>query len=210
MENSPLQGLYAITDEQLMPENIFSQKAEQALAGGTRIIQYRDKSNNLQKRFQQASLLCKLGEKYQAICLINDDVELAKAVNAQGVHLGRDDISLTQARQTLGENAIIGISCYNDLNLAIAAEKATASYVAFGAIFPSPTKPNAIVAGLNIILKAKQQLAIPICSIGGITDDNIHQVIQNGSDMVAVISSLFSSQNIPHSAKKLSNHFINQ
>ncbi len=210
MKNNPLQGLYAITDEQLMPENVFSQKVEQALVGGTRIIQYRDKSNNPQKRFHQASLLCLLCKKYQAICLINDDVELAKAVNAQGVHLGRDDISLIQARQTLGDNAIIGISCYNDLNLAMTAEKNTASYVAFGAIFPSPTKPNAIVAGLNIISNAKQQLSVPICSIGGINDDNIHQVIQNGSDMVAVISSVFSSQDIQHSAKKLSNHFINQ
>ena len=205
-----LKGLYAITDEKLITRQRFSEAVELALQGGARIIQYRDKSDNPQKRFQQASKLCTLCEQYQAVSIINDDIELTKAVNADGVHLGKADVSLTQARQILGDNAIIGISCYNDLTLAIEAEKNTANYVAFGAIFSSPTKPNANIAGLDIISKAKQQLSIPVCTIGGITNKNIQQIIQNGADMAAVINSLFSVDDIKHTAKELSGHFINK
>jgi len=202
-----LKGLYAITDEQLINEEHFSQAVELALQGGTRIIQYRDKSNNTQKRFQQASILRSLCEQYQAVFIINDDIELAKSVNAHGVHLGINDISLTTARVALGDNAIIGISCYNDLTRAIEAEKSGADYVAFGAMYPSLTKPTAVVAGLDILSKAKQQLSIPVCTIGGITDDNIQHVVEQGADMAAVISNLFSADDIKQTAKKLSSYF---
>ncbi len=202
-----LKGLYAITDEQLMTEQCFAQKAEAALQGGVKIIQYRDKSDDAKKRFQQASLLSSLCKQYQAICIINDDIELAKSVNAHGVHLGKDDASISNARQLLGENAIIGISCYNNIELAITAEKNAASYVAFGAMFSSPTKPDAIGAGPEIISTAKQQLATPVCAIGGITDKNIKQLIQQGTDMAAVISGLFAADDIKSTANLLSRHF---
>jgi thiamine-phosphate pyrophosphorylase len=202
-----LKGLYAITDEKLITRQGFSEAVELALQGGARIIQYRDKSNNPQKRFQQATILCSLCEQYQAVSIINDDIELAKAVNAHGVHLGKDDASLTKARQTLGDNAIIGISCYNNLPLAINAEKNTADYVAFGAMFSSSTKPEAIKTNIDIISNAKQQLSIPVCAIGGITDKNIQQLIQQGVDMTAVISSLFASNDIKDTADSLSKHF---
>ncbi len=202
-----LKGLYAITDEKLITRQGFSEAVELALQGGARIIQYRDKSNNPQKRFQQATILCSLCEQYQAVSIINDDIELAKAVNAHGVHLGKDDASLTKARQTLGDKAIIGISCYNNLPLAINAEKNTADYVAFGAMFSSSTKPEAIKTNIDIISNAKQQLSIPVCAIGGITDKNIQQLIQQGVDMTAVISSLFASNDIKDTADSLSKHF---
>lgn len=202
-----LKGLYAITDEKLITRQGFSEAVELALQGGARIIQYRDKSNNPQKRFQQATILCSLCEQYQAVSIINDDIELAKAVNAHGVHLGKDDASLTKARQTLGDNAIIGISCYNNLPLAINAEKNTADYVAFGAMFSSSTKPEAIKTNIDIISNAKQKLSIPVCAIGGITDKNIQQLIQQGVDMTAVISSLFASNDIKDTADSLSKHF---
>lgn len=202
-----LKGLYAITDEKLITRQGFSEAVELALQGGARIIQYRDKSNNPQKRFQQATILCSLCEQYQAVSIINDDIELAKAVNAHGVHLGKDDASLTKARQTLGDDAIIGISCYNNLPLAINAEKNTADYVAFGAMFSSSTKPEAIKTNIDIISNAKQQLSIPVCAIGGITDKNIQQLIQQGVDMTAVISSLFASNDIKDTADSLSKHF---
>lgn len=207
MYKKKLQGLYAITDEKLITEEQFRQSVESALQGGVRIIQYRDKSNNLQKRLQQANTLRSLCELYQAICIINDDIELSKAVKAHGVHLGRNDVSITRARQMLGENAIIGVSCYNDLSLAAEAEKNKADYIAFGAMFSSPTKPSAIVAGPDMISKAKQQLSIPICTIGGITEKNIKQVLQQGADMTAIISGIFSSDDIKNSAKKLSQYF---
>jgi len=208
-----LSGLYAITDENLISEKKFAAAIEAALQGGARIIQYRDKSDNAQKRLQQASVLRSLCKQYKAVCLINDDIELARVVNADGVHLGKDDASIARARQLLGASTIIGVSCYNDLNLAVRAEKNTADYVAFGALFPSPTKPDALVAGLDMLATARQQLAIPVCGIGGITDDNIQQVIQSGANMIAVISSLFSARNIKPSiikkmAESMNQHFM--
>ena len=202
-----LKGLYAITDQQLIPEQAFSRNIELALQGGTKIIQYRDKSDNVKKRFRQASELCSLCKQYQATSIINDDIALAKAVNADGVHLGKNDGSIAKARKILGNDAIIGISCYNDLNLAITAEQQSASYVAFGAIFLSPTKPEAVTARSGIIADAKQQLLIPVCAIGGITEKNMALLIQQGTDMAAVISSLFSSNDIKKSATILSKHF---
>ena len=202
-----LKGLYAITDQQLITEENFRASVEATLQGGTRIIQYRDKSDKQKKRLQQASLLRALCDQYHALCIINDDIELAKAVNAHGVHLGKNDLSLTTARQLLGKNAIIGVSCYNDLDRAIAAENNKADYVAFGAIFSSTTKPEANVAGLDIITKAKQQLSIPVCTIGGITQENIQQVIQQGADMAAVISGIFSADDIKQATKILSQPF---
>lgn len=202
-----LKGLYAITDQLLIAEEDFSKSVEAALQGGTGIIQYRDKSDKQYKRFQQASLLRALCHQYHAICIINDDIELAKAVNAHGVHLGKSDSSLTVARQVLGENAIIGISCYNDLNQAIEAENNNADYVAFGAIFSSTTKPDASIAGLDIITKAKHQLSIPVCTIGGITQENIQQVIQQGADMAAVISGIFATDDVKQAATRLSQFF---
>jgi thiamine-phosphate pyrophosphorylase len=206
-DKNRLTGLYAITDEKLISEDRFEQIIESALQGGTRIIQYRDKSADRHKRLQQASTLVSLCERYQATCIINDDLELASEVNAHGVHLGKDDISLTEARQILGPDAIIGVSCYNDLSLALEAEKNSADYVAFGAIFSSPTKPHAAQAGLEIITLARQQLTVPVCTIGGITEKNIGQVIQHGADMAAIISGLFSAEDIEQRARSLSRHF---
>ncbi len=202
-----LKGLYAITDEKLITNERFSEAVKLALQGGARIVQYRDKSNNPQKRLQQAGILCSLCEQYQAVSIINDDIELAKAVNADGLHLGKDDRSLTLARQVLGENTIIGVSCYNDLDRAIEAENNNADYVAFGAIFSSTTKPDANIAGLDIIAKAKQQLSIPVCTIGGITKENIQQVVQQGADMAAVISGIFFTNDIKQSTTELNQFF---
>lgn len=202
-----LAGLYAITDEHLITEKDFNTAIEAALQGGARIIQYRDKSHDQKKRFQQASALRSLCQHYQSLCIINDDIELALAVNADGVHLGRDDAALAQARRALGDDAIIGVSCYNDLSLALTAEKNTASYVAFGALFASPTKPDAPCAGLDIIKQARRQLSIPICGIGGITEKNIQQVIRNGCEMTAMISGIFASEDIKNSARHLAEQF---
>jgi len=207
VQTNRLAGLYAITDEKLIAEADFEQVIKSALQGGTHIIQYRDKSDNRKKRVRQASVLRALCEQYRAICIINDDLELAIEVNAHGIHLGKDDTSLKEARQMLGPDAIIGVSCYNDLSLALDAEKNSADYVAFGAFFSSPTKPHAAQAKLEIISQAKQQLTIPVCSIGGITEKNIGLVIQHGADMAAVISGLFSANDCKSAAQNLNRHF---
>ena len=206
-QTGKLKGLYAITDEQLIPEGNFSLAIESALQGGARIIQYRDKSGNQEKRQQQASIVKTLCKQYQAICIINDDIELARTVNADGVHLGKHDTLISQARQALGKHAIIGISCYNDIDLAIAAEKNSADYVAFGAMFSSSTKPQAANAKMSLIAEAKQKLSIPVCAIGGITEKNIQQLIQHDVDMTAVINGLFSADDIREMALSLSRHF---
>ena len=202
-----LKGLYAITDESLIAEENFSETVAAALRGGASIIQYRDKSDNQAKRLQQAATLRQLCKRYGATCIINDDIELAKAVKADGVHLGQDDTELAHARQSLGDKAIIGISCYNDIELALTAERNSADYVAFGTMFSSPTKPDAVTAGPDIISQAKKQLSVPVCAIGGITEENIYQLVQHQGDMAAVISSLFAADDIKHRARLLSQHF---
>lgn len=202
-----LKGLYAITDESLIAEEKFSEAIEAALLGGASIIQYRDKSDNQTKRLHQAAMVRELCNRYDATCIINDDIELAKTVAADGVHLGRDDTALSSARQELGEEAIIGISCYDDIGLAVAAEQNSADYVAFGTMFSSPTKPDAVCAGPDTITQARKQLNIPICAIGGINESNILQLVNHHTDMAAVISSLFAADDIQQRARSLSQYF---
>jgi len=203
-----LKGLYVITDENLIREENFEPAVEAALLGGANIIQYRDKSSDQKKRHSQAETLSRLCEQHQATCIINDDIQLAKAVGAHGVHLGKDDDSILKAREILGDETIIGVSCYDDISLAETAESNLADYVAFGAIFSSPTKQNAKVAGPEILSTARQQITLPVCAIGGITQDNIELVLQHGADMVAVISHVFAADDIRQSTKRLNLHFL--
>ncbi len=207
MTAAKLRGLYAITDETLIPESAFAATIEQALRGGSSIIQYRDKSGNEVKRLEQASALRSLCNQYDACLIINDDITLAKAVAADGVHLGEEDASIEQARLMLGEDAIIGVSCYNQLQRALKAQAAGADYVAFGAVFTSPTKPNARSASCELISEAKSQLDIPLCAIGGIDKSNAERVIDAGADMTALISGLFSEADIYLTAKYISRLF---
>ena len=207
MTPAKLRGLYAITDENLIPETTFAATIEKALSGGTAIIQYRDKSGSETKRLQQASALRSLCNEYRASLIINDDIALAKAVAADGVHLGEDDISIEQARLILGKNAIIGISCYNQLQLGARAQAAGADYVAFGAVFTSPTKPHARSASCELISEAKSQLDIPVCAIGGIDKSNVESVIEAGADMTALISGLFTEPDIRLTAEHISRLF---
>lgn len=207
MTDTRLRGLYAITDEQLIPEADFAAIIEQALQGGTSIIQYRDKSNDSGKRRQQAGILRELCSRYSALLVINDDIELAKAVGADGVHLGEDDAAVDHARSVLGNQAIIGISCYNQLDRAIEAQAAGADYVAFGAMFNSPTKPKARSANYDLIHQSKARLDIPVCAIGGIDGHNAAGVIVSGADMVALISGLFAADDIKQTAGHIAGLF---
>lgn len=201
---SGLRGLYAITDSQYLADTTFLDSIEQALLGGANIIQYRDKSQQTEKRLQQADGIVRLCEQHQAICIINDDIELASAVSAHGVHLGKQDGSIAAARKQLGAGAIIGASCYNQIALAETAQAEGADYVAFGAVYASPTKPLAATASLALLQQAKAQLDIPFCAIGGITTQNAQAVVDAGADMVAVISGLFVDD-IHQTSQKLNN-----
>jgi thiamine-phosphate pyrophosphorylase len=186
-----LRGLYVITpDGPPDPSHLRAQVAA-ALRGGARVVQYRDKSDDDSRRLDEARALRDLCESHGALLLINDDTHLARAAGAHGVHLGQKDMPLEQARTLLGPDAVIGITCHDRLDLAITAELAGADYVAFGAAFPSPTKPDAVRVPLMLFAQAREVLHIPICAIGGITADNASAVIAAGADMVAVSSGVF-------------------
>jgi len=203
-----LSGLYAITDDKLMPANQFLAKAEAALKGGCRILQYRaDKNAARHQRMQQATDLRSLCNQYQCTLLINDDITLAKLVGADGVHLGQGDAPLDEARKMLGQKAIIGITCHDSLQLAQQAELGGADYVAFGRFFPSETKPEAPPAELNILRQARELLNIPIVAIGGITLQRAAHVIEHGAHMSAVIHDLFAQENIEQQANAYRNLF---
>lgn len=197
MSQFELRGLYAITDSKLMPDTdslLFH--VEQALRGGARIVQYRDKSTDQAKRHQQALALVDLCNQFDRPLLINDDIELAKAVAAHGVHMGQSDGIVSQAREYLGKDQIIGNTCHDSLSLAQTAVEQQADYVAFGAFFPSSTKPNASPAPLSLLQEARSSLPVPVVAIGGINMDNAGQVIEAGADMVAVIHNLFANDDI--------------
>ncbi|HED34467.1 MAG TPA: thiamine phosphate synthase [Gammaproteobacteria bacterium] len=193
-----LHGLYVITHEQLMPEQHFMQMAEASLAAGASILQYRDKSTDTAKRLEQAENLKKACHKHAAIFIINDDISLAKKIDADGVHLGREDLSVKEAREQLGTEKIIGVSCYNQISLAREAIDQKADYIAFGSFFNSSVKPDAAVASPNLITEIKKISDIPVCCIGGININNCKPLIESGADMLAVISEVFSSTDEKH------------
>jgi thiamine-phosphate pyrophosphorylase len=172
-----------------------------AIAGGARIVQYRDKSGDSDRRLVEASALRALTLAHNVVFLINDDVALAQAVAADGVHLGREDGAITSARMALGDEAIIGASCYNDFALAEQAVLAGADYVAFGAFYPSKTKPQAVPATPALLARARAELALPLCAIGGITVENAPPLLAAGVDMLAVISAVFAAPNIAAAAQ---------
>lgn len=202
-----LQGVYAITDGSVGAD-LFS-KVEQALQGGITILQYRDKSTDKQRRLFEAKTLREYCHQFNVPLIINDDVQLAITAQADGVHLGSEDGALLEARKLLGSESLIGVSCYNDITLAKEAEALGADYVAFGSFFPSPTKPHAPRAPLETLTKAKAQLTTPICCIGGITHDNAASLIEQQADMIAVISTIFATQNISESTRSLTKLFCN-
>lgn len=197
-----LHGLYAIADTALLGDKLLA-AVTACLQGGCRLIQYRDKNSAPAVRQQHASELLKICREFTALLIINDDVDLALAVSADGVHLGRNDLPLAEARSRLGENAVIGVSCYNRIQLAQTAEKLGADYVAFGSVFSSPTKPEAVQAPLELIAEARHTLSLPVCAIGGINAGNVNSVIVAGADMVAVISDIFNTDNITLNTRRL-------
>ncbi|PMP68685.1 MAG: thiamine phosphate synthase [Thermodesulfobacterium geofontis] len=198
-----LSGLYVITDEKLTPykNNQILEKVRRALKGGARIVQLRDKNNSDEFLIPYAKALKELSHKYGAIFIINDRVELALKVDADGVHLGEEDVFIDDARKIL-KDKIIGISCYGDLKRAKEMELKGANYVAFGSFFSSPTKPSAKIIDKKILSEAKKILKIPICAIGGITLDKAEELIGLSADMIAVISDIWKAENIEERARK--------
>lgn len=197
-----LRGLYAITDAVLAAQAGLEAQVRAALAGGAQMIQYRDKGTDGARRRDEACALQSLCTSYDVPLIINDDVELAATVAAAGVHLGRDDPAIAQARRRLGERAVIGVSCYNDFSRAEASRAAGADYVAFGSFFPSPTKPRAVRAGTALLERARAELNLPVVAIGGITPENGRELVAAGADMLAVIHGVFGQCDVEAAARR--------
>ena len=200
-----LRGLYAITDSELLKGKLLPY-VEAALKGGATLMQYRDKSSDEARRLREAEALRELCNRYGAALIINDDAELAARLGV-GLHLGQGDGSLSVARALLGRKAIIGGTCHAQLELAEAAAKEGASYVAFGRFFNSTTKPGAPAADAELLTAAKAKINLPIVAIGGVTLDNAPELIAHGASMVAVVHGLFgadSAAEVEHRARAFS------
>lgn len=187
----PRRGLYAITPDDPDTGRLLT-RVETVLQAGAAWLQYRNKAANDDLRAEQAMALQPLCRNYGVPLIINDDWALAAAIDAAGAHLGEDDGELALARHELGEDALLGASCYDDPRLARRAVAAGANYVAFGAFFPSPTKPNARRATLEL-LHDSTALGVPRVAIGGITPDNARPLVTAGADLLAVISGVFDA-----------------
>ncbi|MDE2089694.1 MAG: thiamine phosphate synthase [Gammaproteobacteria bacterium] len=200
-------GLYAITDGALIEPARLVERVTQALRGGAVMVQYRNKSTDTRRRLHEARALREVCRAHGALLIVNDDVALARAVTADGVHLGKDDAPLAQARRMLGERAVIGLSCYNSLQRAVEAQSAGADYVAFGRFFSSRTKPDAVTADVELLRQAKIRLRIPRVAIGGITPDNGAALIEAGADLLAVVHGVFGQPDPEEAARRYAQLF---
>ncbi len=194
-------GLYAITDSRLIPRGTLIEQVALAIDGGAALIQYRNKHLSREERGREAQALATLCRERNTPLIINDDIELAATCGAAGVHLGRDDVPVSRARRRLGPRAIIGVSCYNQLERARAAAGMDASYVAFGRFFPSNSKPEAVQALPELLAQASREINLPIVAIGGITPENGPGLIHAGADLLAVIHGVFGQPDIRAAAQ---------
>ncbi|MGD2138359.1 MAG: thiamine phosphate synthase [Gammaproteobacteria bacterium] len=196
-----MKGLYAITDSRLIPPGKLCSRVAQAIAGGAALVQYRDKQRRASERLREATALAALCRQHAVPLIINDDLELAAAVDAAGVHLGMADAAPGRARERLGETAIIGVSCYNRLERASEAVTAGADYIAFGRFFPSASKPEAEPATPALLREARARYNLPLVAIGGITPANGRQLIEAGADLLAVIHGVFGQPDVRAAAQ---------
>ncbi len=206
MRTAVLRGLYVIADTRLsQAHSRLDTRVAAAIRGGARLVQIRDKRP--QPDIAEIQAVAKLCQHYRIPLLMNDSIELALQVGATGVHLGQGDASLREARQQLGDAAIIGITCHADIALARRAEAEGADYVAFGRFFSSLSKPEAPPAPVEVLSQAKQQLRLPVVAIGGITPDNGGSLIHAGADMLAVIHGVFGQTDIEAATRQYTDLF---
>lgn len=195
-----IHGLYAVTPDWDDTACLLI-AARAAVEGGARVLQYRNKNAKPAQRLEHALGLAAVCAKFGALFIVNDHLDLALEVDADGVHLGNADGDLVAARKKLGPGKLLGASCYNRLEAALEAKAAGADHVAFGSMYPSPSKPAARRAPLELLTLARA-LEMPVVAIGGITADNAGPVIKAGADAVAVISDLFDAPDIQARARQ--------
>ena len=206
MTQPGIDGLYAITPD-ADDNSSLTTMTRQVLMGGARLVQYRNKTANSALRLEQARLLAHLCRKFGVPFIVNDHLDLAVEVGADGVHLGQADAPVTEARRRLGHGKIIGVSCYDRLEFAVEAERQGADYVAFGAFFTSITKPGAATASIDLLRHAKRKLHTPVVAIGGMTSNNAVELIHLGADAVAASNALYGAADIRSAAEKFSRLF---
>ena len=196
-----IRGVYLLTREHEDDASLLAGVAA-ALRGGVRLVQYRDKSGDHARRAAQAAQLRQLTQSFAATLIINDDIALAQQVGADGVHLGAHDGDITAARRELGDEMLIGASCYDDLARADRAHAAGADYVAFGAFFTSSTKPEARSADVSL-LTASRALGLPRVAIGGINAHNAPPLLAAGADAIAVLGAIWDAADRESAARTL-------
>jgi len=204
--SSVIKGVYALTPDNLNTEDLLL-RVRQVLKGGVQVLQYRNKAADAALRLAQAQALRTLTRMFGVTFIVNDDAQLAATVDADGVHLGAADGEVDAARGILGSNKLIGVSCYNRLQLARDAVVTGADYVAFGAFYSSTVKPEAVVALPALLHEARAELSVPIVAIGGITAENGAVLVQAGANALAVISAVFDAADIQRSVQDLNNLF---
>lgn len=197
----PGKGLYAITPQWYPQQSRLFEGVSAALAGGAAVVQFRDKTGDRTWRLETALGLQRLCSEFDAPLIVNDDLELARACGADGVHLGRDDADPASARKLLGAGCAIGVSCYDQYSRALAAAASGADYVAFGSMYPSPTKPAAVKCEPGVLARAGE-LGLPVVAIGGITPENGAPLIRAGANFLAVISAVFGQADIRAAAER--------
>ena len=208
-EATRLRGLYAITPGGLSGERLIEQ-VDAALRGGATLVQYRDKQRDVTQQAEIARALRALCRQHGARLIVNDDLQLALAVDADGLHLGGSDGDLAAARRALGTGKLLGASCYADFELARQAVAAGADYVAFGAVYPSPTKPQAVRAPHALFARCRAELDVASCAIGGITAANGAALVAAGADLLAVITDLFEANDVAARAGDLAQLFAGE
>jgi thiamine-phosphate pyrophosphorylase len=201
-----IEGLYAVTPE-TADTDLLARKVEAAVRGGAVLVQYRNKSGTDAGRIEQLRRLAPVCRRHGARLIVNDSVGLAREIHADGVHLGRDDGDIAAARRALGPQAVIGVSCYDELPRAREAARAGADYVAFGSFFPSSTKPGAARASLDLLRQARRELDLPIVAIGGIDATNAGQLVDAGANALAVVSALFDATDVEAEARRIARLF---
>ena len=196
MKKNLLTGIYAVTPDNLKKEELYK-KVHKLLKNGVRIIQYRDKLRSVKDKLIISKQLKTICQSFDSLLIINDDIHIAKKINAHGVHLGQKDISCNEARNILGSDPIIGISCQNNLELALRAQYEGADYVAFGSIFKTSTKKDVVYCSLEDLKDFVKKIEISSVAIGGINLSSFHEVKRSGVDMIAMSSGLFLQKEIP-------------
>ncbi|HAB78642.1 MAG TPA: thiamine phosphate synthase [Gammaproteobacteria bacterium] len=202
-----MRGLYVVTDASITDPELLYRQVDEAVAGGSRLVQFRHKTIDSGLYLALADAVLEACRRNFTPCLINDQVSIAKVLAADGAHLGQGDGSLLDARQSLGPHAVLGRTCHGSQEFMEQAVADGASYCAFGRLFDSDTKPQASGLSLHQLKDLVSQCAIPTVAIGGITLDNGRQILDTGVAMLAVSGAVFRAKEIGEAARRLSELF---